>query len=150
MEKDQLPENLIQGEDIGELDEKKVWKEKLRKEILEEEKERILNFVESEVIKKMVEIEKLLEIGGKPSKLVLLPIDHANVPKSRLPLEQDSSFSYQLANTGNGISSSPTTLDSGIKGDSELKLNLAKDDSAENPTIPVEEAKAEVSFHLLL
>jgi hypothetical protein len=103
MEKDQqLDANLIQDETAGGSNEKILWKKKLRKEIFEEE-ERIL----SEVTKKMVEIEKLLEIGGKPINLVLLPIDHANMPKLRLPLEQCRSLCYQLAKTGNGISLSP-------------------------------------------
>jgi hypothetical protein len=145
MEKDQqMNDNLIQDEAAGELDEKKLWKEKLREEILEEEKVRILKFVKSEVTKKLFEIEKLLEIGGKPHKSVLFLIDQANIPQLRLPLEQGSSLWYQLANTGTGISPSPLILDSGINGDSKQHLSMEKDGSAENPMITVEEAKAEV------
>lgn len=147
MEKNQPIENFIQGGAIDELEEKKLWKEKLRKEILEEEKERIMNSVESEIIKKAAEIEMLLEFIGKPAKLVVLPIDYAHFQKQKLLLEllQGSSLSHHLVNNGNGIllsSSAAATLDAGIKGGSELGLNLVKDDSDKNTMIPVEEAKA--------
>jgi hypothetical protein len=145
MEKDQqVDENLIQDEAAGELDEKEKWKERLREEIMKEEKERILTFVESEVTKKMGEIERLLEMGGKPAILVVIPIDLANMPILRLPLEQGSNLCDRLTNTGNRKSSPPLIQDSDIKGNSDLQLISAKDDSAENPMIPLEEAKAEV------
>lgn len=144
MEKHQPTENLIQGGATGDLEEKKLWKERLRKEILEEEKERIMNFVESEITKKAAEIEMLLEFLGKPAKLVVLPIDYAHFPKQKLLLEQGSSLSHHLVNIGNGISSSPATLDADIKGGSEIGLDRGSACCAENTMIPVEEAKAEV------